>query len=831
MLFLRADSVDMADRYQINEKIGQGGLGAVFRAFDTQLKRDVALKRLLPSEDTEAIEVEADNLINEATTLSALQHPNIVTVYDVGKDDEGAFVVMELLKGETFDCTVERGALPEKDFRGVVSQTMEALVAAHHTKIIHRDLKPSNLMVNWLPSGKFQIKILDFGLAKFSKAPSVQTADQGDAVLGSIYFMAPEQFERVPLDARTDLYSMGALYHYCLTGQYPFDGDTAPQVMAAHLQNKVAPLHELRPDLPKWMCDWVMWLISREMDQRPQSAQQALDFFSEEKSGRVMPVAESAQTTGLLVPVAPTHAAPPPPPPAGSTTSALGTTAGLGATSVPLTAPKAKFKFPVWAMITIPLLLISMLVVFLTKSGKKRVIEERNALVSELNQAESPRGDASTVATIFEFINAQPKGKAGESNVAGAFGTLARLQGSDVDAAVLGYFPKVSGNKRIGLINTVIKREMDEAVPELVPLITSKNANESDAAVYAISQLGGAKNLPVLLTELEDPASDTVAGTLSNAIITIAQKNPDPEKRSAAVLKALPGAGDEYRQSLLKILGHLGGDASWEALEKVLNTKNVEARKAALLGLSFWPDGRPVERLMEMVRTEEDSLTRNIAFRSVSALMTANSELSDEQKAERIQELLKVEKTARSDRQKLVGALSSLAAPEGLALAKSLEDDQRLAAFADRAAELISDRMKKLQAVDSGITELKPAKAAISGEGNFEWDSGASAVIGWTNPLYNVAWPLRVEAAATYGVQAEISVPGSGGGTFAIEFAGKRLHAETGATGGGDKYRTVDLGSVKVARTGTYSLTVIGDTLKATGEPLMRLRSVKLEKK
>ena len=113
----------MSERYQIKEKIGQGGLGAVYRAVDSQLKREVALKRLLPPEDSEASQMSSDaaeQLLKEATTLSALQHPNIVTVYDVGKDEQGAFVVMEFLKGETFDKTVERGALTEKDFHNFI---------------------------------------------------------------------------------------------------------------------------------------------------------------------------------------------------------------------------------------------------------------------------------------------------------------------------------------------------------------------------------------------------------------------------------------------------------------------------------------------------------------------------------------------------------------------------------------------------------------------------------------------------------------------------------------------------------------------------------------
>ena len=219
--------LSMSNRYSIKGKIGQGGLGAVYKAYDNNLGRDVALKRVLPAEGEDPHEM-AQNLIKEAKTLSALQHPHIVTVYDVGEDKEGPYVVMELLKGETLDTTIKRGALPAEDFQQVVIQSLEALVAAQALGITHRDLKPANVMVIWLPSGKFQIKILDFGLAKFSHQPSVQTIDQSDSILGSIYFMAPEQFERLPLDPRTDLYSIGAIYYYTLTGQYPFSGGQRP---------------------------------------------------------------------------------------------------------------------------------------------------------------------------------------------------------------------------------------------------------------------------------------------------------------------------------------------------------------------------------------------------------------------------------------------------------------------------------------------------------------------------------------------------------------------------------------------------------------------------
>lgn len=267
------------DRYEIRSKIGQGGVGAVYRAFDRHLNREVAIKRVLPEGGYENQEEATKAMLNETASLCSVQHPNIVTIFDAGVDNDGPYVVMELLSGRTIDEMIERGTLTFEDFREVAVQSQEALIAAQDLDLVHRDIKPTNVMVTWLPSGRFQVKIVDFGLAKFSPKPSLQTIDHGDSVFGSIHFMAPEQFERTPLDKRTDMYSMGCVYYYCLAGQYPFDGETAPSVMNAHLQHTVTPIAQLRPDLPEWLCKWVMWHLSRNMEDRPRDARESLKLF------------------------------------------------------------------------------------------------------------------------------------------------------------------------------------------------------------------------------------------------------------------------------------------------------------------------------------------------------------------------------------------------------------------------------------------------------------------------------------------------------------------------------------------------------------------------
>ena len=268
------------DRYEIREKIGQGGVGAVYKAYDQNLNREVAIKRVLTDEGFDANDSEdgaTKALLKEAIALCSIQHPHIVTVYDAGVDDEGPYVVMELLSGKTMD---EIDPMTWSDFSETSAQTLEALIAAQQLNLVHRDIKPSNVMINYLPSGRFQVKLVDFGLAKFSSSPSLQTIDHGDAVFGSIHFMAPEQFERIPLDQRTDMYSLGCVFYFALTGAYPFDGETAPQVMASHLSHTFTPLKELRPDIPDWACQWVEWHMARNMEDRPASAQEAMERFN-----------------------------------------------------------------------------------------------------------------------------------------------------------------------------------------------------------------------------------------------------------------------------------------------------------------------------------------------------------------------------------------------------------------------------------------------------------------------------------------------------------------------------------------------------------------------
>jgi serine/threonine protein kinase len=265
----------VAGRYQLLDRIGSGGLSEVHRAWDRIIRRIVAVKIMNPNDDQDSRAL-LEQTWRETMTAAALRHRNIVTTYDCGMEGTQAYIVMEYIEGETLEDCLERGPLHMADFLRFARQSLEGLVAAHTHNILHRDVKPGNFMLQPDEKDGFVVRILDFGLAKYVHAPQPQSTDHFNALMGSIHYMAPEQFQRKPIDPRTDLYSLGCLLYETLTGHTAFDGQTVTEMVDAHLYRWPHRLRDLRPDATTYLEDWLMKFLQKEPGRRFSSSRQAL---------------------------------------------------------------------------------------------------------------------------------------------------------------------------------------------------------------------------------------------------------------------------------------------------------------------------------------------------------------------------------------------------------------------------------------------------------------------------------------------------------------------------------------------------------------------------
>jgi len=266
----------IAQRYQLQEQIGYGGLSNVFQAWDHHLKRPVAVKCMKCEGDQKEDKVIQDAL-REAMTTASVRHPNVVTVFDYGTEDKTAYIVMELIEGENLEQCLQRGPLHINDFHKFTVQSLEGIIATHSMGMMHRDLKPANFMLQPLVTGSFEVKILDFGLAKYIDKPQPQSVDHFNSLMGSIHYMAPEQLEQKLIDKRTDLYSFGCILYEALTGHTAFDGQTVASLIEAHVGKAPHPMVDLRPEISDSLERWIMKFLEKDPASRPQTARAALD--------------------------------------------------------------------------------------------------------------------------------------------------------------------------------------------------------------------------------------------------------------------------------------------------------------------------------------------------------------------------------------------------------------------------------------------------------------------------------------------------------------------------------------------------------------------------
>jgi len=224
----------MISHYKIIEKLGAGGMGEVYLAQDQDLERKVAIK-FLPQHLTSNVE-NVERFMREARATAALNHPNIVTIYEIGKSIEQIFIVMEYLDGQSLrEVLTAKSQLPAATCIDIITQLCQGLIEAHQAGIVHRDIKPENILIDH----KGGVKILDFGLAKLR---GVSKLTKESSTLGTVNYMSPEQVRVEETDHRSDIWSLGIILYEMLSGCLPFKGDYEPALIYAILNEEAEPL-------------------------------------------------------------------------------------------------------------------------------------------------------------------------------------------------------------------------------------------------------------------------------------------------------------------------------------------------------------------------------------------------------------------------------------------------------------------------------------------------------------------------------------------------------------------------------------------------------------
>jgi predicted Ser/Thr protein kinase len=281
----------MAERYELEELVGTGGMSSVYRAHDRLLERDVALKVLHQQyvADTDYVE----RFRREARSVAQLSHPNIVTVIDRGEQDGRQFIVFEYINGENLKALVEReGPLPEQDAVRLALQIARALGFAHEHGLVHRDVKPQNVLLN----GDGQAKVTDFGIARSLDVKGGLT--QTGTVMGTSDYIAPEQARGARVDAQSDIYSLGAVLYELLTGEVPFPGDNFVAVAMRHINEPPPSVRERRPDVSPRLDA----LIRRAMAKEPRDRFGSMDELCAELNACLSPETAASGAQTMVVP-------------------------------------------------------------------------------------------------------------------------------------------------------------------------------------------------------------------------------------------------------------------------------------------------------------------------------------------------------------------------------------------------------------------------------------------------------------------------------------------------------------------------------------------------
>jgi serine/threonine protein kinase len=864
----------MNDRYQIISTLASGGTGSILQAWDKSQNRDVAIKRLHTNTANK------DSLLREARALYALRHPGIVTVLEYGDDEDGAYLVMELIKGETLDHRLIHGPLDIPSFKALVTQTLEAISAAHDAGLIHRDLKPENIMLPWNRDGHFEIRLIDFGLSQMLPP---EGASQ-DSMQGSVHYMAPEQFGSGRVDVRTDLYALGCIYYQALSGQLPFPGEEKIQVITAHLYPPKVPLAELRPDLSDELCAWVEQLMCVQPAGRPASAAQALASFrkiarnlqihtasaiepeisavmilEEEEMPAVLSVAEDEEeeeavlladpeaTQEIEVPDAEeeapvTQAGPevtqqisaadfteeePPamlasaqPHPARVATDTPTTRRPpIPAPSRPRPKRKLGLQLIISAFVGIVVLQFA-IVSYFKFAGR----EERDQRFAQLTASEHPQGSDLDTKLLLDYL--EPSATRDQ-----AAQTLTRLTGgSYIDELILERLQTMKGySSAARMVEIIGQRRSPGAFPQVLPLAEDSRGEVRQAAWSALSRITPATELPkVLDLALRSPIRD--GEMIENILVAAIEGADDRPLATSQALKAYRTTQkEEHRVMLFNVLTRVGGEGVVELVNEAIADPAQDVRLAAITVLSKYPTHEPLTAISARFPQEPDPNCRIYLLLAARELVSRPGPSSQQNLFLHAQSLYS-NANGSDEKSYVLKIFSRLIAPGTASFFESFQDetDRKLTREARELGQAFRTRLSRVVPVAPGndATSLPAEKADYRHDGTLALDK--DVLINWTQSDDWASWLVEVPANGTYEIAIYQAHDSDQLGSYEVLLAGQTLLTTAVNTGSKTDYKGFVVGTVKVEQPGIYRLQVRPKSMPAEGE-LFRLQRLAIK--
>ena len=823
----------MNDRYQIISTLATGGTGSILQAWDKIQNRDVAIKRLHGDGHHQ------EALLREARALYALRHPGIVTIHEYGDDEEGAFLVMELIKGESLEHRLSQGPLSLPHFKILVHQTLEAIRVAHEAGIIHRDLKPENILLPWHRDGHFESKIIDFGLSQ--AAPLSGT--QQDSMIGSIHYMAPEQFGSGHVDVRTDLYALGCIYYQALTGKLAFPGEEKIQVITAHLYPPREALSELRPDLSDELCTWVHQLLSVQPAGRPTSAAQALASF------HLLGPHLQVQTANMLEPAPPSvmilEEDEVPTVIASEEEDLPEADEGIQLLSVPdeeeEEAPEAAALPPVREPYHPPatqrnitphpgkpvakrkLGLHFILTAFAVILGLQLAIVsyfkfagrgEREQRFNELTSSPLPQGSDLDVKILLEFLDANAtRDQAAQ--------TLTRLTGgSYIDDLILEHLKRrLDFSAAAKIVEIIGRRRSPGAFPVVLPLAEDSRREVRLAAWNALGRITSAAELPqVLALALTTPTRDHEM--VETQLVTAIENADDRPLASQHTLKAYRStAQGESRVLLFNVLTRVGGEGVVDLVNEAIADPVQNVRLAAITVLSKYPTHEPLAAITTRLPQEPDPTCRVFLLLAARELVSKPGPSSQQNLFLHAQSLYN-NANGSDEKSYVLNVLSRIIAPGTATFFETFRDetDPQLTREARQLGQTFRARLSRVVQVTPGksATALPAEKADHRADGTLTLDQ--DTLINWTQNDDWASWLVELPANGTYEIAIYQAHDQDQLGTYEVLLAGQALLTAVVNTGSKTDYKGFVVGSIQVDQPGIYRLQLRPKTLPPEGD-------------